>query len=73
MDFAALPQRNAPGDERLSWAAFIWVNTGIFLAAPKIFVDRDWLMFVGITMELPDLIAFIASHWRRVKPFDRAN
>ncbi len=55
------------GNERLSWAAFFVINSGILLVALEGITDIQWLAMVGRTMELLALTLFAFGNWRRIK------
>lgn len=57
------------GDERLSWLAFVFVNTGILCVALQI-SETAWLAFAGRILETMGLIAFAIGNWKRIKPLD---
>lgn len=70
--FWILPRfsRGSPrGDERLSWLAFVFVNTGILFVALQI-SETPWLAFAGRILETMGLIAFAMGNWKRIKPLD---
>ncbi|MEO8355549.1 MAG: hypothetical protein ABI621_06525 [Chloroflexota bacterium] len=59
----------ARGDERLSWLAFVFVNTGILFVALQI-SEIAGLAFAGRILETVGLIAFAIGNWKRIKPLD---
>ena len=56
------------GKEQLSWIAFLFINTGILLAASATIFESTWSMFAGRAMETVALVLFAAGNWRRIKP-----
>ncbi len=56
------------GEERLSWLAFMMVNTGIFMLVLQTLLGSDWLAVAGRTSELLGLTAFAIGNWKRIKP-----
>jgi hypothetical protein len=57
------------GDERLSWLAFVFVNTGILFVALQT-PETAWPGFAGRILETMGLIAFAIGNWKRIKPLD---
>lgn len=69
--FWILPRfsRGTPrGEERLSWLAFIMVNTGILMLVLQTLLGSDWLASAGRISELLGLTAFAIGNWKRIKP-----
>lgn len=69
--FWILPRfSNGPmrGDERLSWAAFLLLNVGIWLVVLQGLFGTDWSALAGRVFELLGLALFAIGNWRRVKP-----
>ena len=62
--FSKEPRR---GDERLSWAAFFFLNIGILLVAIGGIPDISWLIVIGRAMEMLALVVFALGNWRRIK------
>ncbi len=56
------------GDERLSWFAFLLINSGILFVASQVIFGSKWLMFTGRAIETLALILFAVGNWRRIKP-----
>ena len=71
--FWILPRfpKGAPrGDERLSWAAFLLINAGIFFVILNIPLNISGLPFTGRICEILGVITFVFGNWRRIKPFE---
>ena len=60
------------GNEKLSWAAFMLLNSGILLAAGQSLLAATGLVFAGRILELLGLAAFAAGNWKRIKPLETA-
>lgn len=58
------------GDERWSWAAFVFVNIGILLVSLQDLSGIQDLIFGGRTLELLGLIAFAIGNWKRIRPIE---
>ena len=56
------------GNERLSWFAFLCINSGILFVASEGIFNAKWLMFTGRAMETLRLALFAVGNWRRIKP-----
>lgn len=68
--FWILPRfSNGPirGNERLSWLAFIGINTGILLVSLDGFMGLPLLSILGRVLETAALILFAVGHWTRIK------
>ena len=57
----------ARGNERLSWLAFLLINTGILLAASDGIFSIQWISLVGRMLETLALILFAVGNWKRIK------
>jgi len=56
------------GNERLSWFAFLFINSGILLVASETILEAKWLMLTGRALETLALVFFAVGNWRRIKP-----
>lgn len=71
--FWILPRfsRGSPrGNERLIWAAFTLLNTGILLVVIQSLFEINGFALSGRIMELLGLAAFAAGNWKRIKPLE---
>jgi len=71
MAFWILPRfsQGAPrGDERWSRTAFALINIGILMVILQSLFGVQWLMFLGRSLEIFGLVAFVIGNWKRVKP-----
>ena len=71
--FWILPRfsRGSPrGNEKLVWAAFALLNTGILLVVIQSLFGVNGFALSGRIMELLGLAAFAAGNWRRIKPLE---
>lgn len=71
--FWILPRfsRGSPrGNERLIWAAFALLNTGILLVVIQSLFEINGFALSGRIMELLGLAAFAAGNWKRIKPLE---
>lgn len=55
------------GNERLSWFAFILINTGILLVASQGMFEINGLILIGRVFETLALVLFAVGNWRRIK------
>lgn len=60
------------GNEKLIWAAFVLLNTGILLVVIQTLFGRNGATLTGRIMELLALAAFAAGNWKRIKPLETA-
>lgn len=60
------------GNEKLVWAAFVLLNTGIFFVVIQSFFGVNGFALTGRIMELLGLAAFAAGNWKRIKPLETA-
>lgn len=71
MAFWILPRFPNPpvrGNEKLAWAAFILINSGIWLLALASFgLGGAWLTFVGRLAEASGILCFAIHAWPRVR------
>ncbi|MCB0052912.1 MAG: hypothetical protein KDE24_25585, partial [Caldilinea sp.] len=58
------------GDVRPAWAAFILLNSGIWLVVlAGWFNGSAWLLAAGRLLEAVAVLAFVSHVWPRVKPW----
>ena len=55
------------GNERMSWYAFILINSGILLVVSDGFLETNGLILIGRAFEALALVLFAAGNWRRIK------
>ena len=61
--------RQARGNTQAAWAAFILLNTGIWLAGLSLaFTGPPWVSLLGRLAEVAAAAAFALHAWPRVKP-----
>ncbi len=58
------------GNEKLAWAAFVLLNTGIFFVVIQSLFGVNGFALTGRIMELLGLAAFAAGNWKRIKPLE---
>lgn len=60
---------SARGNEKVAWAAFVLLNTGVWIVgAGRLLGLPAWMLFVGRAAETVAAVAFAIHVWPRVKP-----
>ena len=57
------------GNEKAAWAAFVLLNTGVWIAAAgRLPGSPAWMLLIGRAVETGAAVAFAIHAWPRVKP-----